>query len=273
MESIRTYPKPQVMQQNLSKRAVKHRKRKKYPNVFFKEHMNKLFNEIDDPKTIMGAILAFFCALRIDELCSLKWNDIDLKNQILNVVDGKGGKDGFVPISPMVIPLLNKWRSINPNEKYFLPPDTGEYDHLQTKTLFGRYKTALKRAGLYIPTERTARGNMQHQYKFHTLRHSRCTHLRCNGVPIEQIRFFMRHEEIGTTMIYTWIVNPELHNMVSNIDSPQNDGKITNLQPPLTIQNPVLEDPITIAQRRLACGEIGKREFKSIVEVLSGVKA
>ena len=265
MEKFKQDTKP-----NISKNELKKRKRRKYPNVFYKKEITAVFDQIEDAKTAVASFLTFFCALRISETCNLKWADIDVDNRILKVVDGKGGKDGYIPISQVCIPILKKWRVMNPNEEYFLPPEKGENSStLKKRALFCRFKKALKKADLDIPTEKNARGITQHQYKFHTLRHSRCTHLINNGVPIQKVQYFMRHDRIDTTMTYTWITNPELHKMVEEVDSPQNRELIEETPKTFsTQQTEKSRDPIEIAKRRLAYGEIGIREFRKVIEAL-----
>jgi integrase/recombinase XerD len=239
-------------------------KGRKLPNVFYKEELVKVFDNIDDPKIIMGTFLTFFCALRNGEVCNLKWKDIDLRSKRLKVVQGKGYKDGYVKISNKCIPILKKWRELNGSEEYFLPSDSNKYNHMRPRAFLIRFKNALRKAGLEIPTGRNAGGAMQHQYKVHTLRHSRCTHLLSNGIPIHKVRSFMRHERLETTLTYTWITNPELDEMVEKADNPSK-GEIAygeNLAPNQT-------DPIMVAKMKLVNGEITKRRFKELVELLN----
>jgi integrase len=256
-----------------NRRDMKKNKKKKgrnLPNVFYKKELVAVFNEIDDPKIIVAAFLTFFCALRNGEACSLKWKDIDLKNKRLKVVQGKGYKDGYVKISNKCIPILERWRAINADEEYFLPADSTKHKHMMPTALLRRFKTALKKADLDVPTHKNSAGNQQHQYKFHTLRHSRCTYLLSNGIPIHKVRNFMRHERIETTMRYTWITNIELDQMVEKADNPQmktehvvsHNGMIT--QPSLQPQ----ADPMLVAKMRLVNGEITRRRFKELVEIL-----
>ena len=253
----------------LSKAQETKRKRRRYPNVFFKKELVAVFDSFDEPKTMMASFLTFFCALRNSEACKMKWQDIDLENLRVKVVDGKNHKDGFIPLSPICIPILKKWKSMNPENEYFLPPESTDCEYLQPYALLKRFKKALSKAGLEIPTEKNLGGNQQHQYKFHTLRHSRCTHLINNGVPIQQVQYFMRHDKIETTMHYTWITNPELNKMVADVDRPKSQ-KIIDLggqKPPYnTPQN--YDDPLQIAQRRLAYGEISTREYKKMMGLL-----
>lgn len=253
----------------MSENERRKRKRRKYPNVFYKKELVTIFNAIEDAKTAVACFLTFFCALRMSETCELKWINIDLDNKRLKVVDGKCHKDGYVPISSACIPILRRWRAINPNQEYFLPPEENDVPFLRRKGLSERFRKALRKAGLEIPIEKNSKGVQQHQYKFHTLRHSRCTHLINNGVPIQKVQYFMRHDRIDTTMIYTWITNPELHQMVEDVDSPQN--KSTMLQNTMSTnytETKTYTDPVEIARRRYAFGEISTKEFRRMLEAL-----
>ncbi len=253
----------------LSKTQQKKRRRRKYPNVFFKKELIPLFDTIDNPKTMAASFLTFFCALRLSEVSRLEWKDIDLQEARLKVVDGKNHKDGFIPISPLAIPILKKWREMNPNENYFLPSDNYSTGHYQSDSLFKDYKKSLRKAGLLVPTDKNSAGAQQHQYKFHTLRHSRCTHLLSNGVPLEKVQKFMRHDKIETTMTYTWIMDKEMNKMVAKVDTGAFDELLpTNEQPN---SEPQKIDAMSIAQKRLACGEITLREYQKIARALTSV--
>ena len=251
----------------ISKREGMRRKRRKYPNVFFKKEITAVFDNIDNIKTMMAVFLAFFCALRISEVCKLRWQDIDLQEKRLKVVDGKNHKDGYVPISSLCIPILERWKTISGNEEYVFPATKQGLKYYCPHALHVDFKKALGRAGLKIPTERTAAGRQQHQYKFHTLRHSRCTHLLSNKVPIEKVKKFMRHDEIETTMVYTWILDKELNKMVEEVDNNNNilpeDGLVRSSQNFIKEQ-----EPLVIAQKRLARGEISIREYKNLATTL-----
>jgi integrase/recombinase XerD len=259
MERTRRYKK-----HNLSKTQDMKRKRRKYPNVFFKNELVAVFDAINIPKVMMGAFLAFFCALRLSEVSKLRWVDINLENKRLKVVNGKNHKDGFVPISSICIPILQKWKLMNPDQEYVLPSDEFDSPYFKSDSLYKGFVRALKKANLHIETERVRGGNMQHQYKFHTLRHSRCTHLLNKGVPLQKVQHFMRHDKIDTTMTYTWILDTELNNMVEGVDR-----QILQQSPAGTpVQK--TEDPLDIAKRRLAYGEISAKEYGRIVCAIRG---
>jgi integrase len=219
---------------------------------------------------MMASFITFFCALRISEVCELKWVDISLDEARLKVVDGKNHKDGFIPISPLAIPILKKWREMSPGETYFLPSETYKTGCYQPSSLLKDYKKALKSAGLEIPTEKNAAGMQQHQYKYHTLRHSRCTHLLSNGVPVEKVQKFMRHDDLETTMTYTWILDKEMNKMVQQADVQAFDEMLQQSTATTLIERPKA-NPLEIAQKRLAYGEITLREYQKIARALSVV--
>jgi integrase len=250
---------------NLSKTQETKRRRKKFPNVFFKKEIMAVFNQIDEPKIMVGAFLSFFCALRISEVCKLKWLDIDLENKRLKVVDGKCHKDGFVPISSLCIPILEKWRQLNPTEEYFLPAEDYLKPHITSSTLLKCFKRALHKAGLNVVTEKNAVGRNQHQYKFHTLRHSRCTHLLSNGVPVQKVQHFMRHDKIDTTLNYTWILDVELNGMVEEVDKHSS----RDFALPEQYSFVQREDAVDVLKKRLAYGEITTKEYRKLFEVLA----
>ncbi len=258
--------KPRRHTSVISKTQEKKRRRRKYPNVFFKKELIALFDAINNPKTMIASFLSFFCALRISEVCELQWKDIDLEECRLKVVDGKNHKDGFIPLSPLAIPVLRKWRAMNPNEKYFLPTDNYQTEFYQPSSLFKDYKVHLEKAGLKILTEVTESGRQQHQYKFHTLRHSRCTYLLSNGVPVEKVQKFMRHDDLETTMTYTWILDKEMNRMVEKVDMGSSEVLIEGKN----TEGLVKVSPLEIAQKRLAYGEITVKEYNRIAKAFTG---
>lgn len=196
----------------------------KLPSVLNVEQLIKLFDCIDRPKVAIASALAFFCGLRISEVCNLKIEDLDLEKQRLKVVDGKNsrrsfsgyGKDRYVPIPPQMISPLKKWIEIIDGGKWLLPSDKSPDSHIRKKNLGEQYKECLARAGLLIPAmelefktkingETTTKKIIRHKYYFHTLRHSYATYLRDKGVDIYTISDLLGHNQVTTTQIYARI--------------------------------------------------------------------
>lgn len=57
MEAIKSDYNPHL---KLSKTQMTKRRRRKYPNVFFKKELVKVFDNYEDPKNMIGGFLAFF---------------------------------------------------------------------------------------------------------------------------------------------------------------------------------------------------------------------
>ena len=59
---------------------------RKIPNVFNKEQIYSLFDAVNNPDVMMACIVGLFCGLRIGEIVSLRYNDIDLVKKTLKVI-------------------------------------------------------------------------------------------------------------------------------------------------------------------------------------------
>lgn len=188
------------------------------PNAFNLTQLNKIFDVIDRPKLAIAVFLSFFCGLRIEEVCKLRIEDIDLESKRLKIVDSKNpnrsltgyGKDRYVPIPTKAISPLQKWiEIIGIDSKWLLPSMTSPDQHLRKKSLYEQFREVLQRANLLIPnftfSEKTGKQKVRHMYYFHTLRHSYATYLLSKGVDIYTISNLMGHNQVTTTQIYARI--------------------------------------------------------------------
>lgn len=196
----------------------------KLPSVLNVEQLIEIFDAMERPKVAIASALAFFCGLRISEVCNLKIEDLDLEKQRLKVVDGKNsrrnlsgyGKDRYVPIPPQMISPLKKWIEIIDGGKWLLPSDKSPDTHIRKKSLGEQYREVLLKAGLLLPAmelefktkingQITTKKITRHKYYFHTLRHSYATYLRDKGVDIYTISDLLGHNQVTTTQIYARI--------------------------------------------------------------------
>ncbi len=158
--------------------------------------------EIDARKAHRDAIcleLLYGAGLRVGELCSLKWEDVDLPGKIARVL-GKGGKTRFCPIGGVAAKLLLKWRDeyANPTSRsdYILHSDRG-------KPLYPRY--VQKELKLYL-----IRSGLPINITPHKLRHTFATHLVNRGVDLRSLQEMMGHASLSTTQIYTHLNTRQL---------------------------------------------------------------
>ncbi len=172
-------------------------KARKIPSVITEEEMKKIYNKMPSDETKVMLKLSFYCGLRRQELITLKasmfsfvhWLGDTDKMGLLNII-GKGNKEGFIPVKAEVM-----------GEAYeLLPPD-----YKETTALFDTKPRTWNNI-----LSRAAKEGIGRHIKPHTLRHSAAMHLRGRNFAIDEIKEFLRHEDISTTQIYSRVTPQQL---------------------------------------------------------------
>ena len=148
--------------------------------------------------------LLYSSGLRISELISLEFKNIDLNDCIIRVM-GKGSKERIVPINDVAI--------------HYLKVYVKDYRHLlvkkeQNKFLYlNNHGKKMTRQGVFKMIKKlTLEKCIKKDVSPHTLRHSIATHMLENGADLRIIQEFLGHSDIGTTQIYTHLTNQKLKN-------------------------------------------------------------
>ncbi len=152
---------------------------KRLPNYLTKNEFARLMEVTYKEKHKAAFVLGFSCGLRISEVTNLKQVDIDRGTGMFKVVQGKGGKDRYIPFNKRVA-------------RYFKEVPI----ELSHRTLQISFKRAVKRAGI------------KKDVHFHSLRHSCATNRLSDGWNLKQVQQLLGHENIATTNVYLHI-NPE----------------------------------------------------------------
>jgi integrase/recombinase XerD len=143
-------------------------------------------------------LLTFFASgLRESELAALKMRDLDLGAGAAKVWNGKGGKDGIVPLSPPAVAALKQYlESVRPQ----LATD------LSVPNVFiGRRGHPLTRQQIYYRVRDVAKAALGKRISPHFLRHGFATALVEGGADIRDVQVLMRHSSVDTTAIYIHI--------------------------------------------------------------------
>lgn len=176
-----------------------------------------------------------FCyweAMRIGEVCKLKFSDIDFKRQTI-FINGKNnhvGKDGILHLCKQMIPYLESYLSYPKrfwkNSDYLFPSMSNKHISPQTFKFVMREKV-LKKCGLYQPI---SDGESPHEVKTSTysLRKSRLTHLLNQSKDIYLCSNVARHKDIRTTEQYYLAHTQDYQNYMSKVM----DGEIEVLKKP-----------------------------------------
>jgi integrase/recombinase XerD len=138
-------------------------------------------------------VLTFFSSgLRAGEIAVLKVADLDLESGSAKVWNGKGGKDGIVPLSPPAIAALKTYFDVRakrrgPESAYVFP---------------GRDGRGIQRAQVYNVIRNIGRTALERRISPHALRRGFATAMIEGGADIRDVQALMRHASIDTTGLY-----------------------------------------------------------------------
>jgi integrase/recombinase XerC len=167
---------------------------RKLPKVLDADEMNVLLEfAVDDAEAVHDRAmleLLYSSGLRVAEIVSLRWRDLDSGEGLLRVT-GKGSKTRIVPVGRQALFALQALRE---------QESAGEDDLI----LRGRQGRALSTNGVRTRLKRRARdqGIWQRVYP-HLLRHSCASHLLESSGDLRAVQELLGHADIGTTQIYT----------------------------------------------------------------------
>lgn len=137
--------------------------------------------------------LFYSSGLRLSELVNLNLSDLDLKDKLLRVQSGKGGKARVLPIGSKAIIALENWfKHRQPNSEIELAV------FLSKK---GR-RISCRMVQLRLKEWCIKKGVSQHIHP-HMLRHSFASHLLQSSQDLRAVQELLGHSNIATTQIYT----------------------------------------------------------------------
>lgn len=131
-----------------------------------------------------------FTGLRINEARNLMIEHIDFENNQLKVIQGKGAKDRYVPITTNLQSKIRLFLNGRQKGYVFAKPNQRQYT---------------KRAMQYIVMKYINECNFEKKLSTHSLRHTFGTMCRSKGLKIQDIQGLMGHSSVKTTEIYAKI--------------------------------------------------------------------
>ena len=183
--------------------------RRRLPTVLSREEVARL---IDAAGTLFRRTLLmtlYATGMRRSELARLKVSDIDSQRMIIRVVEGKGGKDRDLPLSPALLETLREyWRWRKPTLYMFPTRTRGRTldQPISDKTVWIACCVAARRAGISKPITP------------HTLRHSWATHLLEAGTDLRTIQVLLGHVDLETTARYLHLSQRHLQAVTNPLD-------------------------------------------------------
>jgi integrase len=261
----------------------------KLPDLFTKEQLVKLFENMLIPKCSIACFMALMHGLRVREVCRLEIADIDLQRRQLKVRDSKNpnrtkqgyGKDRIIPIPEIAVSPIKKWIEILDGGKYFIPSEKSPDNHLRVKTLHLWFADARSRAGLnvvdykikYKTKINNREDNTIYKYRFHHLRHYYATYVYERTRDLYAVSHLLGHNQVSTTQIYAKMSDKTKQESVDfafNVpiktrlfqDNPIN---ALNYSIPTIAKN---KTPLQILEERFARGEISASDFQTALRLI-----
>jgi site-specific recombinase XerD len=184
-----------------------HRREQRLPAVLSAEEVSRLLAAVRDPRYRLAMMVAYAAGLRLSEILNLRVEDIDSHRMVIRVRQGKGGKDRYTLLSPVLLEALREyWRAWRPETLLFPSRHLGGTGPVSASCLQRACTQAARDAGL-----RAGIG-------LHTLRHSFATHLLEGGTSIRVIQRLLGHQSLVTTALYTHVSAEALRETTSPLD-------------------------------------------------------
>jgi tyrosine recombinase XerC len=141
--------------------------------------------------------LLYSSGLRIDELCHLNVEDIDLWSGMVRVF-GKGGRERLVPLSQMAQKTVHAYIESRPASLRRAAP----------LYLNNRATRLSDRGARNIVGKWVKQAALHQKVSPHSFRHSFATHLLDRGCDLKSVQEMLGHRHLTTTQVYTH-VSPE----------------------------------------------------------------
>lgn len=182
------------------------KKAKKLPKYLSISEVDKLLNiplnsEFDYRNKAMLELM-YATGLRVSELVSIEYSNIDFENSIIRI-NGKGKKERIIPLGEVASYYLKVY--LNDYRSKLLKRNT------YNQVFLNNHGKPITRQGFnYILENIRELTGITKEITPHVLRHSFATHLLEGGADIRSIQEMLGHENISTTNIYTEVVNDVL---------------------------------------------------------------
>lgn len=186
---------------------------KKLPVVLSKEEVWRMLQSAKLLKHRIVIGLLYGCGLRCMELRSVRLADLDFDRAQLRVVQGKGKKDRYVPLSAHLIRGLKKYiEAEKPTDYLFRGNINGQAG--------GDFDSRYSQRGVqWVIKQVSKKANILKEVHVHSLRHSFATHLLEDGMDIVTLKNLLGHENLETTMLYLQIAQLPGQRIFSPLDT------------------------------------------------------
>lgn len=182
------------------------------PVVLSRDEVARLIAAAPNLKSQTALSIAYGTGLRASEVIALKVSDIDSERMMLRVEQGKGHKDRYAMLSPVLLERLRCWWRLGHAQGKILPggwlfPGMNPMQPVTTRQLNRAIHAAAEAA------------KIDKRVSMHTLRHSFATHLLEQKVDIRVIQVMLGHKKLETTALYTQVATELLREVINPLET------------------------------------------------------
>ena len=181
------------------------------PVVLSRDEAVRLIAAARNLKHQTALSVAYGAGLRASEVIALKVGDVDSQRMTLRIEQGKGRKDRYAMLAPLLLERLRTWWRVaraqgKMLEGGWLFPGMNPIESLTTRQLNRAVHAAALAAGI------------DKRVSMHTLRHSFATHLLEQKVDIRVIQVLLGHKKLETTALYAQVATDLLREVISPLE-------------------------------------------------------
>lgn len=178
----------------------------KLPQILSREEVAALIDQTTNLKHRALLMTTYGGGLRLLEVCRLKVGDIDSDRMTVRVEQGKGAKDRYTLLSPLLLTELRRYWLAERPKLWLFPSTRVPEEPLSESTAHRIFHAAKARAGITKP------GGI------HSLRHAFATHSLEAGVDVHTIQRLLGHGSLSTTARYLHVAQKHLSGTASPLD-------------------------------------------------------
>jgi integrase/recombinase XerD len=189
------------------------REPQKLPDILSTIEVERIIKATTEPKYRTLFILIYGAGLRASEAATLRIGDIDRARSVIHIRCGKGNKDRYVFLSPMMLnALITYWKQIRRKQEANTEQDN-EFIFLGSTRTVLSYSSI----GKVYRRSKLAAG-IKKQGGVHALRHAFATHALESGADLFAIKQLLGHSSITSTVRYLRMTDKTLQQVQSPVE-------------------------------------------------------
>ena len=155
------------------------------------------------------SLLSLYSGMRFGEIANLKWQQIDMKNNQIIILDPKNGTTRAAFMAGAVHQMLSEIPEGKPDELIF-----GTRDNKAMKQVSDSFMDAVNTLGLNDGVT-----DRRMKVVFHSLRHSAASHLAMSGADLSTIQAVLGHKTLAMTERYSHLTNKHIRNAIDRLQN------------------------------------------------------